>query len=210
MPGSGKSTVLQRIAYDLARSQKGFCGLLVLEAYQLNPRDLIGDLVSACTHSQADVVALFFDEAGKHASAFKATLKEIHRQNLPVCFFAAEQPNKCEPLQSKELWFNLGHLSDSEIEALLEKLEKKKCLGMLADLSPGERLKFFKQYADNQLLVALRRATSGGQNFDDIIHNEFKNIPHKIGQELYRIVALMNTPCHYPQVLMSRTPWAMV
>jgi tetratricopeptide (TPR) repeat protein len=191
--GSGKSTALQRIAYDLARDQKGFCGLLVLEAYELNPRDLISDLVFACNQSGADVVALFLDEASKNADALKATVKEIHRQNLPVCFFVAEQPNKCDLLPPTKLRFDLGHLLDCEIEALLEKLEEKGCLGKLDGLSPRERLKFFKQYADNQMLVALRRATNEGQNFDDIIHNEFKNIPQELGRELYRMVALMNT-----------------
>src|SRR5271165_3451444 len=63
-------------------------------------------------------------------------------------------------------------LSSSDIDNIIDLLERRMLLGRLANMTKEKQREVFLGYAHNQILVAMRRATLGS-GFDDIIKNEF-------------------------------------
>lgn len=64
--------------------------------------------------------------------------------------------------------FELLDLNKSEMEGLLERLEKNSCLGFMKPYSKEERFAYLKEKLKSQLLVALHEATEG-KSFAEII-----------------------------------------
>lgn len=58
---------------------------------------------------------------------------------------------------------SMPHLSDRDIEDLIDVLDRENRLGILKGKSTAERIQAFKQQAGRQLLVAMYQATSGQQ-----------------------------------------------
>lgn len=80
-------------------------------------------------------------------------------------------------------------LDDTEIRDLINKLEDNNLLGILQGKNSFERYKEFKYKARKQILIAMREATKG-QNFDEIIRDEFNQLNPKEAKVLCLCVAL--------------------
>ena len=80
-------------------------------------------------------------------------------------------------------------LTDPDIEALLEVLERNKLLGELRQMTPQQRFEVFRTKAHKQILVAMREATTG-RGFDEIITNEFATIQPLEAKLLYLVAAI--------------------
>jgi hypothetical protein len=194
--GSGKSVVMERLGLDLTKLEKPNVVVLRLPKESvLDAKDLQHDYFKTVKDAKAKVVALFIDEASHHASGIKALLELANPGRFQLCCFLADQPNKCAPLNanvSGAQEYALGKLTDKEIHELLARLEKTNNLGVLKDKSASERFEFFKTFADKQLLVALREATTG-KRFDTIIQEEWERIPAESGKRLYEFCALLHS-----------------
>lgn len=188
--GSGKTAVLRRIAFDssqlfeqivlwvreggLVRSE------LILQLYQLLRKRLV----------------LVVDDAISQLGEIKI-LHEISQKNgFEIVFVIGARTNEWNIYADASVFqyveeFELRNLSQSEIEALLTKLEKHNCLGALQKMSKDERTSFFYLTADRQLLVALHEATSG-KKFKDILLDEYRKIVPLDAQILYIDIATLN------------------
>src|SRR6202034_2000691 len=87
--------------------------------------------------------------------------------------------------------YELGTLSDAEIDRVLDTLESNEQLNALAALSRSQQHDAFTARAEKQLLVALREATEGAA-FDDIIVNEYQHIPSDEAKRAYLYVAALH------------------
>jgi hypothetical protein len=193
--GSGKSVVMERLGRDLTRLEKPHVVVLRLPKESvLDAKDLQHDYYKTVEKANAKVVALFIDEAGQSASGIRALLELANPGRFRLCCFLADQPNKCGQLTNvpDAQEYALGKLTDTEIHDLLAQLAKTNNLGELEHKSASERFEFFKTFADNQLLVALRQATTG-KRFDVIIQEEWNRIPAESGKRLYEFCALLHS-----------------
>ena len=191
--GAGKSVVMERLGFDLSKVEQPKVIVLRLPKESvLDSKDFQHDYYKTINDAKAKVVALFIDEASHSASGIQALLDLARREHFRLCIFLADQPNKRDQLPREADEFSLGKLTDQEIHGLLALLEKTNNLGVLKDKSASERFEFFKTFADKQLLVALREATTG-KRFDAIIQEEWERIPSDKGRRLYELVALLHS-----------------
>lgn len=191
--GAGKSVVMERLGFDLSKVEQPKVIVLRLPKESvLDAKDFQHDYYKTINDAKAKVVALFIDEASHSASGIQALLDLARREHFRLCIFLADQPNKRDQLPREADEFSLGKLTDQEIHGLLALLEKTNNLGVLKYKSVSERFEFFKTFADKQLLVALREATTG-KRFDAIIQDEWERIPSDNGKRLYELVALLHS-----------------
>lgn len=95
------------------------------------------------------------------------------------------------PLQIEDMnWLN-----DVDISRLIRKLGEKDKLRSLRGKNLDEQKNVFYGYADNQLLVAMKEI-SGGGNYDEILHSEYNAIPTDLAKNIYAAICL----CHSQQV----------
>lgn len=193
--GAGKSVVMERLGLDLTKIEKPSVVVLRLPKESvLDAKDVQHDYFKAVNEAKAKVVALFIDEASHSASGIRTLLDLARREHFRLCCFLADQTNKRDQLPNDPdaHEYALGKLTDQEIHDLLAHLERTGNLGVLKDKSASERFEFFKAFADNQLLVALREATTG-KRFDTIIQEEWERIPSANGKRLYEFCALLHS-----------------
>ena len=67
------------------------------------------------------------------------------------------------------------NLSNSDIDELIDVLDKENRLGILKGLSPDRRIRAFRQQAGRQLLVGMIQATSG-RHFTEKVFEEFTEL----------------------------------
>ena len=187
--GAGKTTVLWRICFDLANTKK-ILTLRILPAVNIDVPLAVLEIKLAMEQLRANSVALFIDEAAPLANDIGNLIKELRFQNINAIILLAEQLNHSESFKFEMNVFELRNLTDLEVDKLLIKLADAGCLGYLEKLSLEERKSFFLEYSKKEILVALRESMEGGKRFDQIVYEEFRNIPDKKGQELYRVAAL--------------------
>ena len=193
--GAGKSVVMERLGLDLTKVEKPNVVVLRLpKESALDAKDFQHDYHKTVKEAKAKVVALFIDEASHSANGIRTLLDLARREHFRLCCFLADQTNKRDQLPNDPdaHEYALGKLTDQEIHDLLAQLEKTDNLGVLKDKSASERYEFFKTFADNQLLVALREATTG-KRFDTIVQEEWARIPTESGKRLYEFCALIHS-----------------
>lgn len=181
--GSGKTTHLLRLAFDLHRKED----IMVLKQRPGTDID-IQDLKLVHEHYPKKAIFLFVDEAEYYLEQIRLLVKELPHKQLPVAIFCAERPNLWRKgLETEQ--FSLRTLTRTEAESLLTRLEDNDLLGVLKEASQEERLQHLENVNENRLLVTLREATSG-ERFDKIILDEYDKIPKEEAKEFYLFVAI--------------------
>ena len=188
--GSGKSVLLQRVAWEAATSYDKLC-LFLSPNGQLSFEAL--EELSKVINER---IFLFVDDAGEHASELVSVLERARRRSLDLTIFAAERVNEwnmsCDELQAYVADdFELPYLSSKEIDALLSLLQRHRALYRLENASQEERRQAFVERAGRQLLVALHEATLG-KPFEDIIADEYSQIQPNAAQVMYLGICFMN------------------
>ncbi len=87
--------------------------------------------------------------------------------------------------------YELGALSSQEIDRVLDVLAANNELGYLTDFDRPQQRHAFEQRAHKQLLVALREATEGDE-FDNIVVNEYTKIPSDVAKRAYLYVSALH------------------
>ena len=188
--GSGKTTVLKRIAWEAARTFDKLV-LWFREGGALRPAEL--DELAGLTRKRFFLV---IDRAATNSEAIADLYYHAQNVSMPVTILTAERENEwnvhCEDLDANvEKEYPLRILSEKEIDSLLTKLTEHRALGMLSDLTREEQVDAFLKKAERQLLVALYEATQG-KPFEDILYDEYQRIIPPEAQVLYLDVCTMN------------------
>jgi hypothetical protein len=186
--GSGKSTVLKRLCFNLIQN-----GRAVYFSHSENLPKL-SDFVSTIEMFNERVV-IAIDNAELILKQLVEISKELNKIKFPPIFILASRTNifarisnKYEPLVNLEQ-FEMENLTRDEIIAIIEKLDQNNLLGKLKGLPARDRISEFENKAKKQILVAMREVTQG-EDFNTIMRSEFADIPTEEGKLLCLCVSL--------------------
>ena len=188
--GSGKSVLLKRLAWDAAVEFDKLC--LFLKPGSVPSFEPFSELYNLCKER----IFFFVDSAADNVDLISELLSRSRKEKLPLTVITAERVNEwnecCQGL-SRYLTqdYHLKYLKDREIEELIFKLDKHKCLGHLEGLPHEKQVESLSKVAGRELLVALHEATFG-KPFPEIILDEFRSIPSTEAQSLYLTVSILH------------------
>ena len=187
--GSGKSTVLHRLALILRQEGKQVF-------FSDGSERPVGDVVAKGLRELPEKSILFIDNApllGRTFLEITNSTKSIKRP--PVIVFAARYnlyEKELSELAKTDLsitTFDVPDLSDTDIRHLIDTLDRHRQLGKLESMSQKARFDEFQKRAKKQILVAMREATQG-RGFDDIIKSEFAQVGERESRVLFLCGAL--------------------
>ena len=173
--GSGKSTTLMRLALRL--SGNGIRTYWIDERTNLKPH-----LLAHTVRETEGPVAVLIDDADLWGRTLTNWAIEIPRIRAGVLLCVALrasridgflEPSDLSGVQPNEI--AVPPLSDPDIDALLDVLDRENRLGVLKGKPYHERVAAFRHQAGRQLLVAMIQATSG-RRFADKVYEEFKEL----------------------------------
>lgn len=190
--GAGKTIALKRAAFDAATASKALV-LWLEETGALRP-DMFLEI-----HDLVQVpILLFVDQVALQVDKLVPFLRVMKARKIPLILIGAEREadwtTYCEKLEVQQLphFFRVGMLSAKEVEDLLDRLERHKCLGQLEGRGRAQQVAAFmnEERADRQLLVALHELTRG-YPFEKIVLGEYERVPEK-ARRLYLDIATMH------------------
>jgi len=202
--GTGKTTLVRSVAYLLAKDFE----LPVVFHLPGTPLDVrvLGQLFDPNNPKRIIVVVRHAAELVRELQQF---LEDARQRSLPIILLLEERKNQWLVASSTARMrlapdeFELGSLSPGEIERILESLGKHGALGKLTGTPWVYQVEHFTALADKELLVALRELTSDA-NFDDIVRDEFAQIPTEVARKAYSYVAAVgqaDLPLRYEIVI---------
>lgn len=163
-PGSGKTTIIRRVAYDLAREGRIVFSLIGRAAIDM-------DTVVACLSVVTKPFALLIDNAADHAQFINSILN--HPQlSAPFLIIAAERSYRLEHIERLLGNFNIEYIpinkwSRYSLSQLIEKYRKN---GFLAS---GEAIrkpeKFIPKLNNDPIAIAVCRIINDFQPLESII-----------------------------------------
>jgi hypothetical protein len=177
--GAGKSTTLMRLALEYHAEGKEV-GWLDSEV------DLpLWRIREAVRNSKFNVLAI--DDADNFGHSIGSLLADFTSDNPDMLILAGMRSTKFDRLQVEDylrghshLLYAIPHLENTDIESLLDALERANRLGYLRGLSHQQRIDAFQQNAGRQLLVAMIQATSN-ERFEEKIDSECRDLPRELG-----------------------------
>jgi hypothetical protein len=192
--GSGKSTCLRRVAYELVRN--GHTVYFAKGLQRLDPKPLF-TLSDNLGDRQAFI---FVDDAVQHISKLNDAVVDLPHPN--ITFVVADQSHLVQPrlgsIKAKPSIIEaMPHLNRADCEAILDKLEHFGLLGVLTGRPRSEQLNAFLIRSRKQLLVAMKEATSG-KGFDVIIAQEYGSLASDSAKLAYIVACLVHN--HGPAV----------
>lgn len=181
--GNGKTVSLKRIAWETAVT---FDQLAI---YVDSPAGVQIEALEEINRLTAKRVFVFVDRLALIRDQLRDLLHAARARSIPITVVGTERYNEwniycelLEPFVRQE--FAVRYLSEKEIGALLELLERHGSLGLLHDRTPNERIAAFTEAAERQLLVALHEATLGVP-FEEIVVDEYRRIEPESARGLY-------------------------
>jgi hypothetical protein len=172
--GSGKTTILKRIAFDA--SNAGHSVYWANSEVKLDIKVLVDFLAE---NDDKSLRFVFVDTSSRFIRNNETSLMQLLK--LPrVRLVMADRTNavaKHETIYTrlKAHPFEMVDMSDEEIDAVIERLNFHNFLGNLKALNQEDRRRSFRDGSKRQLLVALKTATSG-KGFNQIIEGEFDEL----------------------------------
>ena len=188
--GSGKTICLKRIAWDAAISFNRTC------LYYTGTNRISYDVIFEISELIDERLILFVDRPVDHVVDLGYIVRRARRESLRLTVICAERGNEWN-VECRHLAvllnesYDLRYLSTREIQALLNRLEENKSLGLLVGFNEQERIRAFEQKAGRQLLVALHEATMG-KTFAEIIYDEFISIEPETARNIYLTICTLN------------------
>ena len=188
--GAGKSTLLRRVGLELVR----VWDRVVIELKAYGRLDFLA--LERLQQELGERLYVLVDNAPRFARELSEFLAAARAARARLTLIVTARTNEWResqndfPLSATEE-IELGPLSVAEINAVIDALDANQALGLLAGRPREAQVRAFEERAQKQLLVALREATEG-KNFDDIIVDEYNNIPTEDGQRAYMLVAALH------------------
>jgi len=188
--GAGKSILLKRLAWDIAKSYENIS--LFVKPHGIITSLPLQEIINNCN----DRVFLFIDDAAERIREIQALVRNIGPEGKLLTIIMAERINEWNVLENSiesliTTPYELKYLSTKEIGLLISLLEVHNALGELTHCSNEERLASFEEKAGRQLLVALHEVTLG-RKFEDIIEDEYNNIQPIDAQKMYLTICVLN------------------
>ena len=184
--GSGKSTVLRRAAYELARD--GHAVYYLRAPHRVQKRPLVNLLLSLGDRR----VYLFLDDANLHLDVLEEIAREFHDKN--TTFVLSDRPHAVyshlyRVTHLKPTVLEIPLLNQTDAGAIIDKLDDFGKLGDLQNKPRSRQVYEFLRRSKKQLLVAMKEATSG-RGFDVILLSEFNSLRSYGAQLAYTIACL--------------------
>ncbi len=188
--GAGKSTLLKRLAWDLANNWSK------PTLWCRNPTLLQFDLVESLANMIGDRLYVFVDDAADGSEQVIDVIRRSKVRSLRVSFIIADRENEWsdatrENPMDPSRHYRLGRISAEEANAILDKLHEYKAEGALSGLGRAEQIRLLMERARRELLVGLREATEDGRRFDEIVLDEYLNIPASIARSAYLTICTL-------------------
>lgn len=182
--GSGKSVLLKRLAWNGVSKFNSNCFYLN-EGATLNTK-LIFDLMRLVK----DPIIIFVDDILEHQNEILEIRNYAIKDGAKIFIVGTARTNEWNNSENildklNPKFFGLKDLNDFEVKNLVNKLKEFKAEGNLKDLNDLEKYKFIKEKSNNQLLVTLLEATHYGQEFSEIIKDEYEGIYDRSAKDLY-------------------------
>lgn len=188
--GTGKSTALRRAGLELVRDWDR----VVVELKPYGKLDFLA--LERLQQELNERLFVLVDNAPRLARELSEFLSAARAARARLTIIATARTNEWREVQNdfpltatEEI--ELRPLSRDEIGRVIDALSANQALGLLAGLPREAQVRAFEERARKQLLVALREATEG-KSFDDIIVDEYNNIPTEDGQRAYLLVAALH------------------
>ena len=186
--GSGKSTVLKRVA--LSFNQRGNLVFYTNSESVPKSRD-----IRVALDTFDDRTILLFDNAEVILGVLPEIVMEVQKAETPPIIIIASRTNDFDRLSGKYskdlsmIEYRMPDLTKKEIIDLIRKLEENHLLGTLKGMSEAKRIREFEYRAKKQILVAMKETTTG-KGFNEIIEDEFGKITPNEAKILCLCVAL--------------------
>ena len=196
--GCGKTTVLMRTAYKMLN--KGWQVYYFEDENQIDV-DSAKLVLKSIKDREALVVVDNAADNVEQVNKLIAGLGLLSPDNkLKLKFLMAERDNRLLRVSvglklADPVYKDIDSLKVEDIKMIIAKLEEKDKLKKLRGKSKEEQIEFFEQYANKQLLVAMRELAYGAR-FDDIIANEYKSLSTVKARRIYAAVALCHSQRH--------------
>ena len=189
--GSGKSTSLMRLALRLTAD--GIPVYWIDESSNIRPFQLRQAIID--TDGPVSVLVDDADLWGRTLTTWAIEIPQIRDQ---VLFGAALRSSRIDGLVDtnslggvEPVEITIPNLSDTDINGLIEVLDRENRLGILKGLSSTKRVAAFRQQAGRQLLVGMIQATSG-HRFSDKVFEEFTELEHN-QRLLYGLICMVSS-----------------
>ncbi|PHR58595.1 MAG: hypothetical protein COA43_10060 [Robiginitomaculum sp.] len=181
--GSGKSTVLKRVGWDISRD-------FDTPVFWLNDGGFLHfKTIKEIFNLTGKRIYLLVDNATNCVEEITSILDKALEFSVNITILAADRTSAWnttgDEIENKYRGdvFTLGQLNTKEIDGLLAKLGKYSALGVLSAFSPEEQKQAFLD-ADRHLLVALHEVTQG-KPFEEILMDEYQSLTPFKAQQLY-------------------------
>ena len=186
--GSGKSTSLMRLCLQLQGN--GTPVAWVDRDHMPSARD-----IRVAMKQQGSPRVLAIDDADMCGSALSSLIRNLLRSGPPRTILVAIRSTKVDSVlnppdltQTPVQEFAMPHLTDPDIDGLIEVLDKHNRLGYLKGKSLAEQRKQFQRQAGRQLLVAMIQATSN-RKFEEKAVDELTDLNGE-DAKVYALVAI--------------------
>jgi tetratricopeptide (TPR) repeat protein/GTPase SAR1 family protein len=186
--GSGKTTTMMRLAHDLAAEGKQ---VFYARSSRRIDWDGILDLVDSRTDPTERIFVVVDGISGHMGTigVIENRILESKALTLIVSDRTRNYASKCQRLSHfSPNVISMPDLSEKDVAAVLDRLDKFGFLGVLKNKTHGDQMAAFMGRAGQQLLVAMKEATSG-KDFDLILKDEFGELPHE-AQLAYTICSI--------------------
>jgi DNA-binding MarR family transcriptional regulator len=187
--GSGKSASLMRVCLGL--SNGGHKVGYVDRDTDISPQQIRRQLAEG-----TDITVLAIDDADRYGEYMMPLVDEMSRLRPGLLTILGVRSSRSDALDASMLRYSqlrevsIPHLSDSDIDGLIDTLERNSLLGRLKGKDRETQRQLFKRESGRQLLVAMIQATSG-RKFEEKISEELDDY----GDEerfLYGLVAVVS------------------
>lgn len=189
--GSGKSTSLMRLGLRLTAD--GVPTYWIDEQSNLQTarlRQLVSETEGPLT--------ILIDDSDLWGYTVSGWARELPKLRTGILLACAVRSTKVDGLLDSTTLGGLQpheavmpHLTDEDIDSLIEVLDRENRLGVLKGKSHEERVEAFRREAGRQLLVAMIQATSG-KRFEEKAVEEFEELP-ALQKQAYAVVCLVSS-----------------
>ena len=193
--GCGKSTSLMRLVLRLFA--EGTPVLWVDRDSDAGPRDI---REAARAHDEPFVIAI--DDADVYGHQLTGLARELPDLREKLLVMVAVRSSKLERLLDPSALGTtllekhaVPNLTDDDIDAILEVLEREHRLGVLHGRSEDDRRAALREQAGRQLLVAMIQATSG-KRFEEKVTDELLELPED-QKFIYALVSMASSFRHF-------------
>ncbi|MCA4304477.1 SIR2 family protein [Acinetobacter baumannii] len=182
--GSGKTVLLKRLAWT-GGNTKNKPSFYLQEGAELNVSFIISIIKLI-----DEPIYIFLDDILYIQNEITQLSDYSKKNNIKLFVIGTARTNEWNNSNNildrfNPLTFGLSDLNDREIRALIDKLKENDAEGNLKDLGENDKFNFIKRNSNKQLLVTLLEATHQGQEFSEIIKDEYECIYDRSAKELY-------------------------